>query len=228
MRENIYKLLAATAQTMGQNLSVDAARMMADDLEKYDEESIASSLKLLRRRGGRFCLSSIIDNISAQDGRPSPDLAWAMFPKNEDVSAVITQEMADAWHVASEQYYSDDIIGAQIAFKREYSKIVESSRGVDAPVKWFPSLGRDPSQRADALAEAVRCRRLTVSHAIKLIDGDGDGVREIVYVAVGSGVINRQEVAKLLPVPDSERMKCLAGGSVRKIQTSITGDEASA
>lgn len=198
MRENIFKLLAATAQAMGQVVTVEAVRLMADDLANYDEDSITQSLRALRRKGGRFCLSAILDNIITQDGRPSPDRAWAMIPKDEGSSAVITQEMSSAWSVASQQYADGDKVGAQIAFKREYSSIVEKARDSNEKPSWFPSLGHDVAGRAPALIEAAENRRLSVSHVKSLLGYDSDSIKLLIARANIAGILNHGEAEKLL------------------------------
>lgn len=201
MRKRIYELLAATAQAMGQQPTVEAIRLMTDDLEGYTEEQIATSLRALRRRGGRFCLSAILDNIVSADGRPSPDRAWAMFPKEEADSAVVTEEMAEAWSVASELFCAGDVVGAQIAFKREYTAIIERARENGDPVKWFPSLGHEPSRRADALIEAAVNRRLPVEHAAELLAHDSD-TQQLLYQKVNqAGLLTSDQAQKYLSGP---------------------------
>lgn len=182
--------------------------MMADDLEGYGFDEIMASLRALRRKGGRFCISAILDNIQAADGRPTPDKAWAMFPKDECASAVITSEMAEAWGGASEQYYAGDTVGAQIAFKREYAVIVEKARNEAATVDWFTSLGHEPSQRADALIEAAINRRITVDHAAGLLAHDEHSQARLIAQANAAGVLDYQTAQKYLPqMPDEDAKK---------------------
>lgn len=223
MRENIYRLLVATAQAMGQQLTVDAARLIADDLVQYNEAQISDALRKLRRKGGRFGTSGILEFITAADGRPSPDKAWAMMPKDELDSAVITQEMAEAWRVAYEQYGGGDIVGAQIAFKREYSGIVEAARDEGLPVRWFASLGHEPSRRVDALAEAVELKRIAADHAIALLAGSPDSARLIAERAVRAGAITPDELLKIAPPAEHDAVgKARIAGMIASLKMTIS------
>lgn len=154
-KEKLIAALGATAQAMGQQVTEDAVLLMADDLDDFSESQIAHALKTLRRNGYKFCVAKIIELISSQDGRPSADQAWAKIPKEESETGVVTDEMMRAWGVALGQYLDGDRVGAQIAFKREYQRMVDEARENSVAVKWFPSLGHDATGRDPVLIQAV-------------------------------------------------------------------------
>lgn len=112
-----------------------------------------------------------IDKIRP-DGRPGADEAWAMIPMDEYASAVMTQEMADALHIAQPLLDAGDKIAARMSFKEAYNRIVDANKRNGVKPSWFPSLGRDKEGREAMLAEAVRLGRLSADHAIGLIAPD--------------------------------------------------------
>ncbi len=102
------------------------------------------------------------------DGRPGPEEAWAMIPKDEAGSVVWSEEMALAFGVARHLLDEGDSVGARMAFKESYAKHVSVARDQGRPVRWSPSLGHDPRGRDAALSEAVTAGRLTYEHAQEL------------------------------------------------------------
>ena len=116
--------------------------------------------------------SDLIHNIQAQDGRPNADEAWAMIPRNESVSAVLSQEMLTAMGSAQPLLNEGDQVAARMAFKETYTRLVTEARQLSRPVEWFPSLGHDNEGRKAVIKEAVRLGRITAQHAIKLIPAE--------------------------------------------------------
>lgn len=169
-QDGLIQALAATVEAMGQTATPAALVLMADDLSGFDESGIVNALKSTRKKGGRFQISTVLGFLEDQDGRPSVDKAWALMPKDESGTAVITQEMAEAWGVAQEMYLMGDTVGAQIAFKREYSRLIAEGREAGERVSWFPSLGEDRSSRDDALIEAAADGRLGVDQVKGMVD----------------------------------------------------------
>jgi hypothetical protein len=101
------------------------------------------------------------------DGRPSAEIAWAMYPKSESETVIWTEEMAAAFGIASP--IDDDRIAARMAFKEAYLAEVEKARAQRKPAKWSVSLGHDQRGREGPIADAVRLGRLSAAHASKLI-----------------------------------------------------------
>lgn len=164
--------IAATAELMGREISPAAAMMMAKDLEQYPADVVVMALANIRRDDkARFSTGSIIAQIEKlqSDGRPGADEAWAMIPMDEYTSAVMTQEMAEAMHIAQPLLDVGDKYGARRAFVEAYARIVEENKRNGIKPSWFPSLGQDKEGRETVLAEAVRLGRMSADHAIGML-----------------------------------------------------------
>lgn len=196
---DIFSLLTASAQAMGHDLTLDAARLIAKDLEGYAPAQIEQALAKVRRKGGRFGTAAIMGYLQAMDGRPSADAAWAEMPKDEADTGVISNEMSAAWAVASELWEGGDRVGAQIAFKREYAALVDRARDAWHVAYWFASLGHDPGRRSGAIVKAVDLGRLELKSALKLLSSDPAAARDITERALAAGKIGQDEFLALAP-----------------------------
>lgn len=155
--------ICATAETLGQTLSASAAELMASDLAGYPTELIAGALQACRRElTGKLTLAAIIERLQARDGRPDPDEAWAiaLCAYDESDSVVITEELHIALSAARPVLERGDKIGARMAFKAAYVRVVDAARREGTPVEWALSLGTAPQRRVAAVEEAGRLGRL--------------------------------------------------------------------
>ncbi|KAF0844346.1 hypothetical protein FNL37_1790 [Methylovorus glucosotrophus] len=174
MNENQTKLvqmLAATAELMGYELSGVALAYMAKDFQQYDIGLMENALRNVRLNQPRFNQAGIqreIDNLSP-DGRPGADEAWAMYPHDENASAVLNSEIADAMGIAHPLIEEGDMIAARMAFKDAYNRIVSQNKLKGIAPQWFPSLGHEPEGRKQALDDAVARGRISPSHAAALL-----------------------------------------------------------
>ena len=98
-----------------------------------------------------------IDQMAPSDGRPSADEAWpiALTASDENRTLVWTDEMAQAWGIARPVVEAGDEVGARMAFRAAYNRLVEEARQLKTPAKWTPSIGHDKSQRDAVLRVAV-------------------------------------------------------------------------
>ena len=170
--KKILEQIAVTAELMGQVISPTAAAMMASDLSAYPENLIIDALTIVRKESkGRFSLALIIEQIEKlnPDGRPGADEAWAMIPRDEYSSVVITDEMSQALGIANKLLDEGDQVAARMAFKESYTRIVDANKRAGVMPKWFPSLGSDKEGRAPALENAVRLGRIGANHAAELL-----------------------------------------------------------
>lgn len=174
MQEKLLEHIAATAETMGQTISPTAAAMMVNDLSAYQTDDVLVALKIVRASASRFNLKAVIDALEkvCPDGRPGADEAWAMILKDEYTSAVMTEEMAEAYGIAVPLLNDGDKYGARKAFIEAYQRIVEKNKMDGIAPKWFPSLGRDPEMRVTVLQEAVRIGRIGAEHAERIVPPD--------------------------------------------------------
>ncbi len=166
--ENLLKAIAVTAELTQTEYSIDAARIMAEDLAQYDEQQVLAALVKCRRElKSRLTLAEIIARID--DGRPGPEEAWSMIPKDEFSSVVWTKEMSEALGVCYKLIESGDNVQARMAFIEAYKSRVNKARDAGEKVKWNPSLGHDPNSRETVLIEAVEKGRISAKHAAGLL-----------------------------------------------------------
>jgi len=64
--------------------------------------------------------------------------------------------MAQAWSVAIPLLGSRDDVGARMAFREAYQRLVAEARAGGTPPRWSASLGWDEQQRAQAIGQAVQ------------------------------------------------------------------------
>jgi hypothetical protein len=115
---------------------------------------------------------------TANDGRPGPEEAWSIAIRGMDESATVvwTDEICAAWAVARPVMQLGDEVGARMAFKEAYTRILAEARASGTPMAWVTSLGHDPEQRAAAVREAVVLKRLPQSAAEALLPAPREAV----------------------------------------------------
>ena len=165
--EQLVKSIAVCAELTGTELSEDAARVMAEDLSRYPLNQVMGALERCRRElKSRLTLAAVIERLD--DGRPGVEEAWAMIPHDEGSTVVWTTEMAQAFGVAVKLLETDEV-GARMAFKETYTKLISQARNDGIPVKWMPSLGHDKSGRDGPIMEAVAKGRLQATQAAEFL-----------------------------------------------------------
>lgn len=160
MDNRLLEAVAVTAEVMGTQMSEAAATVFAEDLDRFPLALVLDALTRCRRDvRGRLVLADVISRID--DGRPGAEEAWAMIPKNEDVSGVWTEEMQAAMKIAGLLLRDGDTIAARMAFKETYLRECQQARDDSVPVCWQPTLGESKSGRDEATHEAINRNRLT-------------------------------------------------------------------
>jgi hypothetical protein len=170
--QKILEAIAVTAELMGTQISPTAAAIMASDLSGYPKDAVIEALTRVRRESkSRLSLALVIEKIEQliPDGRPSADEAWAMIPRDEYTSAVLTGEMLEAMGIAQPLLDEGDQVAARMAFKDAYSRLVDAAKRAGNPPEWFHSLGYDKTGREPVLIEAVRLGRLPASQVAGLL-----------------------------------------------------------
>lgn len=156
----VLQALSVTAEVCGAEISPEAARIMAADLAEYAPQAVLDALVRVRRENkGRLSLATIIERID--DGRPGADEAWAMVPKDEYATAVLTDEILAAMPDAM-ALYGGDRMAARMAFKGAYERIVAEHRAERRATKWVPSLGFTSAGRIQPIARAVELGRISL------------------------------------------------------------------
>lgn len=194
----LLKAVAVTAELCGLTLSTEAARVFATDLSEYPENQVLVALTRCRRElsGQRLSINAVISRID--DGRPGPEEAWAMLPRDERTTVVWTTEMAEAWGIAREL----DEIAGRMAFREVYVRLVTEARATKRPPVWQASLGQDPDGREVVLQDAVRLGRLTQDH-VEHVLLPYHKPNEATQLALAAGM--RMLADKREPVPTSVR-----------------------
>lgn len=164
--------ICATAETLGQTISAQAAEMMAEDLAEHPAELIGAALRACRRElTGKLTLAAILQRVHGADGRPEPNEAWgiAMQSMDEAETVLMTPEIQKAAAAAAPIYQAGDKVGARMAFLSAYERVVHSARQQALPVEWRLSLGHDQERRARAIEEARVLGRLPAPAAAQLL-----------------------------------------------------------
>ena len=179
MKPSILKAIAVTAELTGTELSEAALRVMAGDLDAYPEAAVLRALDRCRRElKTRLTLAAVLERIEGQDGRPGADEAWAIAlgALDEADTVVWTEEIAQAFDVARPILEARDKVGARVAFRDAYERMVREAREAGQQGRWEASIGHDASRRDAALTQAVQRGRIageSVAHLLTAPQGDG-------------------------------------------------------
>jgi hypothetical protein len=149
-----------------------------------------------------------IRQLDRDDGRPGAEEAWAMSLRSADEAETVvwTGEMAEAWTIAKPVLQAGDEVGARMAFREAYARLVEAARQQRTPVTWSASLGFDPQRRELAISAAVTAGRLPASELQALPAPEVDVLR-LAYEqpAQGASLTELQARERLRQL--SERLK---------------------
>lgn len=167
---DLIEAVTVTYELVGQSVSDAALKSLVRDLSAYPVEHVLEALDRCRRelRRGQLTLSEILDRLPGQ--HPKAEEAWAVVSrclKNESISVVWTDEMREAYGVASA--LAGDAVAARMAFKEAYQELVLKARAARKAPCWYVSLGYDPQGREVALCEAVKKNQLSQAYAASLL-----------------------------------------------------------
>lgn len=203
MNPDVVKAVGATAELTGTELSAAALRVMVSDLSEYPVPAVMKALVRCRKElSGRLTLSAIIERIEDDDGRPSANEAWgtALASFDEEATVVTNDEIGEAMAAARPIMDKGDEIGARMAFRDAYDRIVRRNReaGIVRPV-WYPSLGTDTTRRVDAIKAAEDRGLLTSKQVASYLPApmtDDDRARGAVIAGLLTG--------ESAPMPDDK------------------------
>lgn len=175
---NVLMALAVTAELTGTELSKNAMQAMEADLSEYPQDRVLQSLNRCRKEiKGRLTLAEIISRIQSMDGRPSANEAWAIaLDSFDEYKTVVTnQEIGEAMGCARTIYNAGDEVGARVAFRDAYERVVERNRANSVDPSWFPSLGSDVSGRDHPIRKAIECGLLDKVNYLPMLENKSDG-----------------------------------------------------
>lgn len=167
-RKAFSDLLDELGETYGQTVSARLKqtwwRLLAERLDLPTLRQVLDAHLLDAERGRYFPRPS--DVIAALEraggGRPGADEAWALAVDtfDEAASVCVTEEILLAAAAAAPVWERGDRVGARMAFKAAYERLVAERRRQGQAPHWRLSLGWDPAQRTDAAQRAVAAGRL--------------------------------------------------------------------
>lgn len=98
-----------------------------------------------------------LQGLQANDGRPGAEEAWAIALQSADeaASVVWTDEIAEAMGVARPVMQAGDKVGARMAFREAYERLVDAARRQGRKATWTASLGHDRERHADVVRRGV-------------------------------------------------------------------------
>lgn len=172
----VLEALAVTSEVCGHRLSEGAARVIAEDLVKFEPPHVLAALERCRAElQGPLTLAAVIQRIP--DGRPDPEEAWALCLRSfdEDASLCLTDEILACREIARVTFAEGDRIASRMAFREAYSARISEGRRKGIAPKWSLSLGYAVAQRQEAVAEAFRRGILSERQAQALIGPPKDG-----------------------------------------------------
>lgn len=111
-----------------------------------------------------------IAGAADDDGRPGPEEAWAIAldAADEAETVVWTDDIAQAWNIARPVFGIGDEVGARMAFREAYTRLVAAARSRGERAQWSPSLGFDGDRRRAAIEAAVSAGRLPAAELAAL------------------------------------------------------------
>lgn len=178
-KSQFFSVLSSAYEVYGQPLpSENALNLWVRVLEGVDFDTIRQAfsdhIKLSKFAPRPADIIELCGKI-LPDWHLAADEAWAMIPRDEATSAVMTEEMAEAMGIAQPLLDEGDQVAARMAFKAAYERITDANKRAGVKPKWFPSLGHDKSGREAVLQQAVRLGRLTAPHVAGLLPPSATG-----------------------------------------------------
>lgn len=117
--------------------------------------------------------NSIAARCRLLDGRPGVEEAWAIALTSQDEADTVvwTTETAEAFALCRPVLAMGDEVGARMAFKDAYLRLVAQARATNAPAVWSASIGWDQTKRTAVLKRAARAGLLPAPQATALLSG---------------------------------------------------------
>ena len=180
----LVQQIVGTAELLGQQLTPTAAAMMAEDLSSYARPVLSAALSRVRtEHTGKLTTKAVIDRIDEVMGRPGANEAWAtaLMALDERNTVVWTEEMMRAWDTAQPLAAGGDLIGARMAFKDAYERLVRVAREERRTPVVTVSVGWDAEGRTSAIESAVKLGYIA--------PGDAAGYLPAPDAGAGAGVV---------------------------------------
>lgn len=137
-----------------------AIEIWSRDAEQRHPPTPADVLALVRRQSGSHW--------------PAADEAWAIALRASDEGATVVwfDELAEAWGVAKTVLDAGDEIGARMAFRESYKRLLAAAQAANRKPRAWVSLGHDLDRREPAITHAVQIGLLTQGQARRYLPRD--------------------------------------------------------
>lgn len=178
--DGFNEMLGDVAMVYGRALNEKQTAMYFRVLDAYPLTVVRAALDAHARDSerGRFMplpadlIAQIERIVSASDGRPMPEEAWAtaLDAADERATVVWTTETAEAWWSVAEPLMSvGDRFSASRGFMDKYQRLVSDARKRGEAVTWRITQGTDKDLRYQALESGVRSGRISRELARQLL-----------------------------------------------------------
>lgn len=173
MKTEIAKAIALlTAEYDLPAFSPDRIAMWMNALSSFPRGSVTKSAEnYMRTNKFKPQLADIVQGCMTQvpNAWLSADEAWALMPKTERDSCMLTNETAQAMAAAAPLLADGDKIAARMAFRGAYERLIERAKVEGRPPVFFPSFGDDKDQRAAMLGKAVKAGQYPLESALTMM-----------------------------------------------------------
>ena len=164
------QVIAGLAAIFRHDVKQDAVIIYWELFKQYDLEEFKQACSKCMLENRFFPVpADIIQHIpSAQkNNHVGAEEAWAIAEEamDEYSTVFITNEILEAKVISQDLYDSGDKVGARMAFKDAYNRIIKTSQ----PPKWKMSEGYDKSRKQDAIRNALALGRLSEEKAQKYL-----------------------------------------------------------
>lgn len=143
------------------------------NLQPYPLRIVEMAFQAYCDENGEFAPvpAGIAMRCKLMDGRPGAEEAWAiaLTSRDEADTVVWTAEMSEAFGRCQVVLRMGDEVGARMAFKESYNRIVAQARSERRPAQWSASLGWDMRKQESALHRAVTAGLLSGPAAAALL-----------------------------------------------------------
>lgn len=164
----------------------DVFKIWMSVLEQFSLEQVRRALRA-HVSTSRFAPKpvDIVEMIHKQDGHLSADEAWPQVIKaaDENASLIWTEEMQQAWFHCKPIFDAGDEVGARMAFRQFYTRLLEDARLKGVPAKPFPTLGFDVDSRVEVIQRAKSMGLISHEQALRQLPSpepdEGDEVLRI-------------------------------------------------
>jgi hypothetical protein len=202
--EEFSDVFGGAWEVVGRNLTARAIVAAFDLLTEFSLPDIKRALVLhAKSPKGREPPkpADIFDilNEQAPGGHPGADEAWGMVLRlmaDPDETAVMTDEMAEAWGQCASVYEIGDEVGARVTFRDTYNRLVSRSRAAGIKPAWTVYRGTHADLCVRRVQEAIRMGRLSDTALAGYLPSASGGMAAM--------IAGMQEQAKQLSGPTRE------------------------